>query len=150
MKIIVVAVAALVSVALSGAKPVASGAADDRAIVAALDSAYQFAVKMNDAQTMDRILTDDFILVTGNGTVYTKADLLKSARDRSSVYEHQESTQQTVRLYGESTAVVTALLWIKGTGHGQTFDFKVWYSDTYVKTPGGWRYAFGQAGAHLP
>ena len=56
---------------------------DDRAIVASLDTAYQAAVKANDAQTMDRILTDDFILVIGNGTVYTKADLLKQARDKS-------------------------------------------------------------------
>jgi hypothetical protein len=27
---------------------------------------------------------------------------------------------------------------------------KLWFSDTYVRTPGGWRYAFGQASLSLP
>ena len=149
MKILFLSIG-MAALSLVGAKRDAPSVTDDRALVASLDTAYQFAVKMNDAPTMDRILTDDFILVTGNGSVYTKGDLLKQARERSSTYEHQESTQQTVRLYYGNTAVVTALLWIKGTSDGKSFDFKVWYSDTYVRTPGGWRYAFGQAGAHLP
>jgi ketosteroid isomerase-like protein len=48
----------------------------DRAAVAALDTKYQAAVKSNDAATMDRMLADDFVLVTGMGKSYTKADLL--------------------------------------------------------------------------
>ena len=39
----------------------------DRAAVAALDTKYQAAVKANDATTMDRILADDFVLITGKG-----------------------------------------------------------------------------------
>ena len=35
--------------------------ADDLCIVAALDTEYQAAVKGNDAETMDRILADDFV-----------------------------------------------------------------------------------------
>src|SRR5450631_1910344 len=41
-----------------------SSAADVRRVVAALDTQYQAAVKDSDAATMDRILADDFILVT--------------------------------------------------------------------------------------
>jgi len=122
---------------------------DDARAVAALDTEYQAAVKNNDAATMDRILADDFILVTGRGKVYNKADLLKSARDKDAVYEHQEDTEQTVRVWGD-TAVITALLWVKGTQDGKPFDYKLWFSDTYVRTPGGWRYAFGQASLPLP
>ncbi len=47
---------------------------DQAGIVAALDTEHQGAVKNNDVATMDRILADDFVLVTGNGTVYNKAD----------------------------------------------------------------------------
>lgn len=122
---------------------------DDRATVAALDTLYQASVKANDAPAMDKILANGMVLVTGQGAMVTKADLLKQARDKSSVYEHQESTDQIVRVYG-NTAVVTAKLWIKGTSGADAFDFHVWYSDTYVKTSAGWRYAFGQAGCHLP
>ena len=107
---------------------------DDKASLAALDTEYQAAVKANDAVTMDRILADDFILVTGRGTVFTKEDLLTSARNKEVIYEHQEDTEQTVRLWGD-TAVVTALLWQKGTNNGKPFDDKLWFSDTYIRTP---------------
>ena len=48
------------------------------------------------------------------------------------------------------TAVVTAKLWLKGASDGKAFDRKLWFSDTYVRTPTGWRYAFGQASLSLP
>jgi ketosteroid isomerase-like protein len=124
---------------------------DDATTVAALDIRYQAAVLANDATTMDRILAGDFVLVTGRGQVFTKSDLLKDARDRTTVYEHQEEENgsQAVRVWGD-TAVVTALLWIKGTRAGSAIDYKLWFSDTYVRTAGGWRYAFGQASIPLP
>ncbi len=88
---------------------------------------------------MDRILADDFVLVTGLGKTYTKADLLEQARKKSVLYEHQEDSAQKVSVWGD-TAVVR---W-------QSFDYKLWFSDTYVRTPGGWRYVFGQASTRLP
>jgi ketosteroid isomerase-like protein len=122
---------------------------DDREIVSRLDTEYQAAVRNHDAATMDRILADDFTLVTGRGTVYSKADLLEEARDTGVAYERQEDSHQTVRLW-PNTAVVTALLWAKGTDKGKPFDYKLWFSDTYVRTASGWRYAFGQASLPLP
>jgi ketosteroid isomerase-like protein len=133
--------------------------ADDAATVAALDTEYQAAVKRNDAETMDRILSDDFVLVTGQGQVFTKTDLLREARNQSTTYERQEDTEQNVRVWGD-TAVVTALLWLKGrpasvsngsaASAGAAFERKLWFSDTYVRTPTGWRYVFGQASLALP
>jgi ketosteroid isomerase-like protein len=135
---------------VSVATPVASmSPGDDAATVTALHTEYQAAVKHNDATTMDRILADDFVLVTGRGQTYTKADLIREARNKSSVYEHQEDAEQKVRLWGD-TAVVTALLWIKGTSGEKSFERKLWFSDTYVRTPKGWRYVFGQASLPLP
>ena len=124
-------------------------ATDDAATVASLDTQYQAAVKANDAATMDRILADDFVLVTGRGQTFTKADLLRDARNKTSVYEHQEELEQKVRVWGD-TAVVTALLWIKGTSGDKPFERKLWFSDTYVRTPKGWRYVLGQASLPLP
>ena len=61
----------------------ASSAKDDPAgVVAALDTEYQAAVERNDWQVMDRILHPDFTLVLGNGDVYSRADLIASARGR--------------------------------------------------------------------
>jgi len=125
---------------------------EDRAAVAALDTEYQAAVERNDADAMARILHPDMILVVGRGAVFTREDLLRSARDEEFVYEHQVEDEgtQTVRLYGNDTAIVTALLWLKGTGPQGPFDRRLWFSDTYVRTPEGWRYAFGQASLSLP
>lgn len=117
-------------------------------LVADLDTEYQLAVKNHDAATMDRILADDFVLVTGRGKTFTKADLLEETRHNVH-YERQEDSQQTVRVWGDM-AVVTALLWAKGTQDGKPFDYKLWFSDVYRRTPSGWRYVFAQASIRLP
>jgi ketosteroid isomerase-like protein len=135
-----------------GSAPDLSASSDEDAkVVAALDTKYQAAVKSNDAATMDQILADDFVLVNGRGKVSTKADLLESARKKEVTYERQdeESGTQKVRVWGD-TAVVTALLWIKAVQTGKPIDYKLWFSDTYVRTPAGWRYVFGQASLPLP
>ena len=124
---------------------------EDAKTVAALDMKYQAAVKSNDAATMDQILADDFVLVTGRGKVSSKADLIESARKKEVTYERQdeEPGTQKVRVWGD-TAVVTALLWIKAVQRGKPADYKLWFSDTYIRTPAGWRYVFGQASLPLP
>jgi len=125
-----------------------SSVADEKT-VAALDTEYQAAVKNNDVATMERILADDFVLVTGFGKTYTKSDLLEEARSTRLQYERQEDGQQKVRVWGD-TAVVTALLWAKGTQDGKLFDYKLWFSDIYLKTGKGWRYVFAQASTRIP
>ena len=124
---------------------------EDRQAVAAFDTQYQEAVKNNDAETMGRILADDFVLVLGNGKTYTRADLLDSSRSGKIRYERQDEDAgtQIVRVWGD-TAVVTARLWLKGVNDGTAFERRLWFSDTYVRTPAGWRYAFGQASLPLP
>ncbi len=128
----------------------AAPAQHDRAEVAALDTAFQAAVKANDADTMARILADDYVLVLGDGRTQDKADLLADAREKHRDYEQQDELEQHVRVWGD-TAVVTAKLWLKGTRRdGSAFDYQLWFSDTYVRTPQGWKYVLGQASLPLP
>lgn len=126
----------------------------DAEVIASLDTEYQAAVEKNDWQTMDRILHPDFTLVLGNGTTYSRAELIESARSASHLFEQQVEMPgtQTVRLFGRDAATVTALLWLKGksSADGKKFEYKLWFSDTYVRTKDGWRYAFGQASLRLP
>ena len=141
-----IALGLLVAIAV---KSMNASAADDAKVVARLDTQYQAAVKINDAVAMDPILAEDFVLVTGSGKTYTKADLLAEARSGRMHYEHQEDIAQTVRVWSD-TAVVTAKLWEKGTENGKPFEYTLWFSDTYVRTPTGWRYVFAQASLPLP
>jgi ketosteroid isomerase-like protein len=126
----------------------AAAAPNDAQTVAALDTAYQAAVKANDAETMAKILHPSMVVVLGNGAVVPRAMLIGLARNKTYTYEHQEEDPgaQTVRVFGD-TATVTAKLWIKGvTANGQPgLESHSWFSDTYVRTAEGWRYAFGQA-----
>lgn len=144
-------IGALLATALMIPTVAQSSPEEDRKAVAALDTEYQLAVKNNDAKTMARILHKDFVLVLGNGSTQSRADLLEEARAKKTVYERQdeEAGTQTVRVWGD-TAVVTAKLWLKGMSDGAPFDRKLWFSDTYVRTAEGWRYVFGQASLSLP
>jgi len=123
-----------------------AGEVDDARAVANLDTRYQAAVKANDADTMAAILDDRFVLVIGTGQTATKADLIGAARNKTRIYTHQEEMpgSQTVRVFGD-TAVVTAQLRIAYDADGKPVERILWFSDTYVRTPTGWRYAFGQA-----
>jgi ketosteroid isomerase-like protein len=139
-------------VATAMAASASAAPADDEKLVAQLDREYQYAVKTNDVATIERIHADDMILVTGRGAVFRGKDIEERARKQAATYEQQDEVEgtQKVRVWGD-TAVVTALLWLKGSEPGRgNFDYKLWFSDTYVRTPKGWRYALGQASIALP
>jgi hypothetical protein len=143
----------LAAALISLAAPALPAGYDAARIVAAIDTEYQAAVERNDWNTMDRILHAEFALVLGNGAAYSRSFLIDAAKTEERIYEKQVEMPgtQTVRVYGEDTAVVTALLWLKGTHKsGGAFDYKLWFSDTYVRTKDGWKYAFGQASLRLP
>jgi len=121
---------------------------DDRRTVAALDLAYQAAVKHNDFATMDQILHEDFVLMLGDGRAITREALFASEQHTTYQQQDEEPGTQTVRVYGD-TAIVTAKLWLKGVNAHGPFDRTLWFSDTYIRTPSGWRYAFAQASLPL-
>jgi len=139
-------------IAALGTTAALASPADDEKTVAQLDREYQLAVKNNDVATIKRIHADDMILVTGRGKVFRGTEIEEQARKGTTKYEQQDEIEgtQKVRVWGD-TAVVTALLWIKGSDPERgVFDYKLWFSDTYVRINGKWRYAFGQASLSLP
>jgi ketosteroid isomerase-like protein len=131
----------------------ASAPTDDRATIGTLDTAYQAAVERNDADTMARILHPDFVVVLGDGRVETREDVLDAARERRIEHEHQVKIPgtQSVRVWGD-TAVVSALLHLSGTrsADASTLNYNLWFTDTYIRTPDGWKYVYGQASLPLP
>jgi ketosteroid isomerase-like protein len=143
--LLMLALSVLVAIAVSGSY---TPDRDSAKIVAGLDTEYQAAVQKNDSAAMDRLLADDFALVIGSGRIFTKADLLEEARSGRFVYERQDDSAQTVRVWGD-TAVITAKLFAKGTDRGKPFEYTLWFSDMYVRGPKGWRYVFGQASSPL-
>ena len=125
-----------------------ASAEEDRNVVAKLDRQFQSAVKSNNAEVMANILHEQMVLILSDGRISTREEQLSEARSRTYSYEIQDEDPgtQTVRVFGDS-AVVTAHLRIKGSSGKDSFDRHVWFSDTYVCTPRGWRYFVGQVGA---
>lgn len=148
------ALAVLITALAASSIPAADQPKSDAEVIAALDTAYQAAVEKNDWQGMDRILHPDFILVLSKGKVVSRNELLDWARQPEIFYDKQVEIPgtRTVRIWGPETATVTALLWLKGTWNNEKkekFEYKLWFTDTYVKTKAGWKYALGQASEHV-
>src|SRR5690242_976163 len=101
----------LIALLGAGSAPFAQAAPRCANDVAALDTEFQAATGRKDVAAIDRLLPDDYILITSKGQVETKAGLLAEARDPKVIYTHQEDSRQTVRVWGD-TAVITALLWV--------------------------------------
>ena len=148
MKLTRLAIAVMAVLAILGGTAASADSTADQNAVAALDAEYQLAVKNNDADTMARILSDDFVLILGTGQTYTKTALLNQVRAKEVVYEENEESDKTVRVWGDN-AVVTSKLYLKGVDKGKPFEWHVWFSDTYARTSSGWRYVNGFASLPL-
>jgi len=104
----------------------------------AIDKRMQRAFIDHDVKTLEKILTEDYVLVLGNGAERTRAPILKDVASPDLVFEINESSGWEVRVHGD-TAIVVALLHQKGTNAGKPFDWVVKFSDTYVREHGEWR-----------
>jgi ketosteroid isomerase-like protein len=142
---------ALLFIGTAGFAPAAvlASEAEDRETLADLDTRYQKAVEQNDAETMAAILADDFVLVEGDGKRSTKADLVNDAKSGKTHYVHQDDSERTVVVFGD-TGIVTAKLRAKGIEDGVKVDYLQWFTDVYLRTPNGWRYVYAQASLSLP
>jgi ketosteroid isomerase-like protein len=93
------------------------------------------AVK-HDVTTLDKMLVDEFMM-TFDGTVYTKAELLeyiKSNKEEVSIV----TDEWKVRVYGDA-AVVTARNTRKMKSEGKEATSQDRFTDTWIKRDGRWQ-----------
>lgn len=125
----------ITALALLGTTVATASDTDD---LIATDKRMQRAFVERDLATLDRIITDDYLLVASSGAERGKPAILEEAASPDVVYEINESSGWNVRVHGD-TAIVVALLHQKGIDHGEPFDYSVVFSDTYVREHGAWR-----------
>ena len=88
----------------------------------------------------------DFVTVTnpaGNEKFTYHADPTRESPDAHAKSGDSGFTVHRTKGFGAmsvdgDTAVVTARLWEKYTTKGRSVDQKLWFSDTYIRTPAGW------------
>jgi ketosteroid isomerase-like protein len=110
-----------------------------------LNAQLQLATKNYDTDTLAKMITDDYELVSSSGRVYDRAAFLADAADRSAAYEINEPEDVQVRHYNDDTAIVTAVLHVRFRNGDKIVDTRIRYGDVWVKINGQWRYAYGEA-----
>ncbi len=96
-----------------------------------------------DAEKIANFLTEDYTLTNSKGEISARADDIADAKSGRVHYDEFENYDMKVRLYGDSTAVVTGRTKLKGVYDGKPVDKIVQFTDTLVKQNGHWRLAAG-------
>ena len=100
-----------------------------------------------DAEKIANFLTEDYTLTNSKGEISGRADDIADATSGKVHYTEFENYDMKVRLYGDSTAVVTGRTKLKGVYNGKTINKVVQFTDTLVKQNGHWRLAAGHVSA---
>jgi len=108
-----------------------------------LENEFARAVTSNDADALDELLADDWVIVEPDGSLIDKARFLGVIKSGALSHESMESTDLRVRIYG-NTAVVTGLTATKGKFMGQDFTACERATDIFVKHTDRWQCVFTQ------
>jgi len=108
-----------------------------------LENEFARAVTSNDADALDELLADDWVIVEPDGSFIDKARFLGVIKSGALSHESMEFTDLRVRIYG-NTAVVTGLTATKGKFMGQDFTACERATDIFVKHTDRWQCVFTQ------
>ena len=141
MRLIVLAAAlwlALSSIA-SGqtARDGSAGDGDEKAVHQVEDELVA-AFDHNDADALDRSWASDYIFVTPDGNVFTKAQRLALFRSGKTKLESYSRDEENIRVYGD-TAVVIYRSTVKGQLFGQAVSNQRRVTTVFVKRNGRWQ-----------
>lgn len=95
------------------------------------------AFRLRDLAALERLLAPDFVLVSTNAEVQSRAQAIKEVRDGDPQYERFENHDMTARIYGDA-AVVQGITSLKGRSGGKPFAVDVRFTDTLVRVAGRW------------
>jgi len=107
---------------------------------------YAASTEKNDVAAYDKVTTDNFMFVSNDGTVQTKAERLASMRSGETKYELLRYDDVNVRVNSEGDgAVAIGKATVKGTNNGKPIDAAVRVTQVWSKTKDGWKLASLQA-----
>jgi ketosteroid isomerase-like protein len=103
-----------------------------------LEQQWQQAIVTNNVGEMNRLLADDYIGISSNGTVENKDQALAQRRAGTVRITRLDLTDTHVRVYGD-TAVVTSVADVQGTNGDADISGKYRYTRVYNRRRGEWR-----------
>lgn len=106
--------------------------------IEALEDQWRQAILTNNVSVMDHLLADDYIGITSNGTVETKAQDLAQRRAGTVRITELDLSDMHIRAYGD-TAVVTSKAELKGTNGASDISGEYRYTRVYNRRLGQWK-----------
>jgi ketosteroid isomerase-like protein len=136
--LILMAATAMLSGGLSaqsvGPEAVSSDPAEQ---IRALESAFDEAIVRRDVSALDKMTSDDFTLISLNGDLHEKAEVLKYFATHASQYEYRKTDNLRVRVYGDAAVVTgrtTQTVQENGKDHSDAYRF----TRVYIRQKGHW------------
>jgi ketosteroid isomerase-like protein len=103
-----------------------------------LEADWREAQLTNNVSVVDRLLADDYLGISSNGTLETKADELARRKSGALRITHLDLSDIKVRIYGD-TAVVTSKAELVGTSGDRDISGHFRYTRVYSNRDGQWR-----------
>ena len=103
-----------------------------------LESQWRDAMLTNNVAAMERLLADDYLGISANGILETKADILATRRSGAVKLTQMELSDVKIRVYGD-TAVVTSKVDVSGTSNGRDVSGHYRYTRVYNYRNGQWQ-----------
>jgi len=106
--------------------------------IEALEEQWRLAIISNNVTEMDHLLADDYIGISANGTVETKAQALAQRKAGTVLIKSLDLNDLKVRVYGD-TAVVTSRAELAGSNGQSDISGNYRYTRVYNRRLGQWK-----------
>jgi ketosteroid isomerase-like protein len=102
-----------------------------------LEAQWRAAEMNGDADSMDKLLSDDYVGITMAGQVVTKMQQLDRMKSRAMVLSKMDLTDVKVKVVGMNAVVVTSLADVGGMNDGQPIHGTFRSTRVYTRLPNG-------------
>jgi ketosteroid isomerase-like protein len=119
------------------AKPVDKSQTESERYIVESERQWAESVASGDTSAVARILADDFVGVSPEGTVYDKKTMVADTRTAPQVFLSNHLNEVKVRFFGDTAVAQGSESWEKRKGEPHSGRF-VW-TDTWIRRNGQWQ-----------
>lgn len=106
--------------------------------------AYDAAQIAGDRSALDRLLADDYLLVSSSGALESKAQFIGELTSPAYRLAPFVVEDPSLKLW-PSGAVLGGVARLRGVDHGRKFDVRLRFADVWARREGHWRVVYTQA-----
>ena len=120
-------------------RPVHAKHRADREIIEGMEMEWRAAVMSGDSATLDKLLADDFLSISSNGTLADKQGYLRGIASRQHTFNRLDISETKIRVQ-PSSAIVTSRAVIDGRVDGAPIHGVFRYTRVYSRSgSGSWK-----------